>query len=89
MNNIREKISEKILDDMNISDDHIFADMWAQRCLKLVEALEANNFALQCMIIHFNGNVPGLTEQQVFEGAIDIRDKTRKTIDDFKKEMEG
>lgn len=51
------------------------------------DALNSNEanailFALQCMIIQFNGSVPGLTPQEVFDGAIEARDK-------FKAQREG
>jgi alpha-galactosidase/6-phospho-beta-glucosidase family protein len=56
---------------------------------KLVAALEANNFALQCMIIHFNGKVPGLTNEQVFEGAISARDEAKQAIKDYGGRING
>lgn len=46
----------------------------------LREALEQNNFALQCMIIHFNGKVPGLTDEQVFYGAVAARDSSKDAL---------
>jgi len=55
--------------------------------LELVSAAEQNNFALQCMIIKWNGAVPGLTEQQVWDGAIAARDGTKAALDRAKKVM--
>lgn len=46
----------------------------------LRRALEQNQFALQCMIIKWNGAVPGLTDQQVWDGAIAARDATRELL---------
>ena len=37
------------------------------------------------MIIQFNGKVPGLTDQEVFDGAIDARNK----ISEFQKKFKG
>lgn len=50
------------------------------------ETLERTNFALQCMIINKNGAVPGLTDQQVFEGACEARDKARQALAEIKGE---
>ena len=41
----------------------------------LYEVAKKMKFALQMMIIQFNGPVPGLTDQQVFDGAIQARDE--------------
>lgn len=56
---------------------------------RLVEALEKVLFALQCMIIQHNGKVPGLTEQQVFDGAIEARDAAREALAAHKEASDG
>jgi hypothetical protein len=51
----------------------------------LAGALEANTFALQCMIIKWNGPVPGLTEQQVWDWAISARDDSKIALTTYRK----
>lgn len=38
-------------------------------------------FALQCLIILRNGSVPGMTEQQVFDGAVVARENFKQIRD--------
>lgn len=46
----------------------------AERAMELVEAADKLLWAVQCFIIQSNGNVPGLTKEQVFDGAMSARD---------------
>ena len=55
---------------------------------KLVESCEKSLFALQCMIIKFNGEVPGLTGQQVFEGAIQARENLKEALNQIAEILE-
>ncbi len=43
------------------------------KAARLVEAANGMKFALQCMIIKWNGPVPGLKDQEVFDGAVQAR----------------
>lgn len=53
---------------------------------ELAEALEKTIFALQCMIIKFNGPCPGLTSEQVFSAACDTRDFAKDTLKKYRGE---
>ncbi len=55
------------------------------RVLALVEAGDKALFALQCMIIQHNGAVPGLTEQEVFDGAMKARDEYKSELAQWRK----
>lgn len=51
--------------------------------LEARELVEKLTFALQCMIINKNGAVPGLTDQQVFDDAVDVRDEARAFLSKY------
>lgn len=62
---------------------------WRTQCEKLAEVNSKVMFALQCMIINYNGKVPGLTDQEVFDGAIIARDEAKQALAEFEKFKEG
>lgn len=55
----------------------------------LESALEMQTFALQCMIIGWNGAVPGLTAQETFDGALLARDRAKDALANFKRLKTG
>lgn len=63
---------------------------WERKRAKgLVEVSEKVLFALQCMIISWNGPCPGLTEEQVFNGACDTRDELKDVLKHYQGEGNG
>lgn len=58
-----------------------------ERAKGLVESGNKVLFALQCMIIKWNGAVPGLTEQEVWDGAILARNEFKKALLKYKGEL--
>lgn len=58
-----------------------------ERAKGLVENAEKVLFALQCMIINKNGPCPGLTDQQVFDGACEARDSFKDALEKWKAEL--
>lgn len=51
---------------------------------ELVNNYESLLFALQYNIIMFNGDVPGMTREQVFDQSNDIRDRARDALQKYK-----
>lgn len=51
----------------------------------MAEMVEKLKFTLQMMIINTNGKVPGLTDQQVFDGAIEARNDSRRVSEAWQK----
>lgn len=67
-------------------ESHKLGADWARAYTleELSPIVDALLFALQCNIIKHNGKVPGLTDEQVFQGSIEARDKAKDFFDKIK-----
>ena len=98
---LAEKYADRINNTLESSDARVrsFKEGWdaamtiakereAKLVQPLVEALEKVIFALQCNIIKHNGKVPTMSDEQVFEASIEIRDQAKEALADHKRMME-